>query len=150
MTKLELIKKYLALKSEFNAAEAFRTVVSEPFAAPVDLTPDDCEGLTNPAFIAKTARTGTCMLGDERDRSILLARLVKKNPNGRVGRYGRSDPGTGGGLKFSIWLPATIINAVEQAAAAAGVTRNRYIRTCIEEKLSLTESCTENKPSGRL
>lgn len=150
MTKIELIKKYLALKTEFGAAEAFRTVVSEPFAAPVDLTPDDCAVLTNSAFVAKTARTGTCVLGDERDRAILLARLIKKNPDGRVGRYGRLDPGTGGGLKFSIWLPATIINAVEQAAVAAGVTRNRYIRTCIEEKLASIESGAENKPSGRL
>lgn len=150
MTKIELIKKYLALKSEFGASEAFRAVVTQPFAAPVDLAPDDCEGLANASFIAKTARTGNCVLANERDRAVLLARLVKKNPTGRLGRYGRDDPGTGGGLKFSIWLPATIINAAEQAAAAAGVTRNRFIRMCIEEKLSLLEFGAEIKPSGRL
>lgn len=150
MTKIELIKKYLALKSELGAAEAFCSVVAEPFAAPVDLTPDDCEGLTNADFIAKTARTGSCVLADERDRAVLLARLVKKNPTGRAGRYGHGDPGTDGGLKFSIWLPAMIINAAEQAAAAAGVTRNRFIRTCVEEKLSRLECGAEIKPSGRL
>jgi diacylglycerol kinase family enzyme len=48
MTKIDLIKKYLAEKKRLGeAAAAFAAVVGVPFAAPVDLSPADCVGLVD-------------------------------------------------------------------------------------------------------
>ena len=63
MTKIDLIKKFLAEKKRLGeAGAAFSAVVAEPFAAPVDLSPADCEGLDNGEALAKYAYTGYAMV----------------------------------------------------------------------------------------
>lgn len=131
MTKIDLIKKYLAEKKRLGeAAAAFAAVVGVPFAAPVDLSPADCEGLVDGETLAQTAYTGNAIVANADDRRKLLARLVAANPHGR-GRPSRD----GEQQKITISLPREIIGAVDEVATTAGVSRQKWIREAIERFL---------------
>lgn len=131
MTKIDLIKKYLAEKKRLGeAAAAFASVVAEPFAAPVDLSPSDCAGLDNGEALARNAHTGTATVESLDGRRKLLARLIAANPHGR-GRPSKS----GEQQKITISLPRELIGAVDAASARAGVSRNKFVRDIIEKFL---------------
>ena len=131
MTKIDLIKKYLAEKKRLGeAGAAFASVVAEPFAAPVDLSPADCEGFVDGEAIARTAYTGNAIIADVDDRRKLLARLVAANPHGR-GRPSRD----GEQQKITVSLPREIVGAVDEVAARAGVSRQKRLRDAIEKFL---------------
>ena len=131
MTKIDLIKKYLAEKKRLGeAAAAFASVVAEPFTAPVDLSPADCEGLVDGETLARTAYTGNAIVANADDRRKLLARLIAANPHGR-GRPSRD----GEQQKITISLPREIVGAVDEAAATMGVSRQKWLRDAIEKFL---------------
>ena len=131
MTKIDLIKKYLAEKKRLGeAAAAFAAVVAEPFAAPVDLSHADCEGLVDGEALARTAYTGNAIVANANDRRKLLARLIAANPHGR-GRPSRD----GEQQKITVSLPREIIGAVDEAAARFGISRQKWLRDAIERFL---------------
>lgn len=131
MTKIDLIKKYVAEKKRLGeAAEAFASVVAEPFTAPVDLSPADCEGLSDGETLARTAYTGNVIVANADDRRKLLARLIAANPHGR-GRPSRD----GEQQKITISLPREIVGAADDAAATMGVSRQKLLRDAIEKFL---------------
>ena len=131
MTKIDLIKKYLAEKKRLGeAAAAFATVVADPFAAPVDLSPADCEGLVDGETLARTAYTGNAIVANVDDRRKLLARLIAANPHGR-GRPSRD----GEQQKITVSLPREIVGAIDEAAARAGASRQKWLRDAIEKFL---------------
>lgn len=133
MTKIDLIKKYLAEKKRLGeAAAAFATVVAEPFAAPVDLSPADCEALVDGETLARTAYTGNAIVANAGDRRKLLARLIAANPHGR-GRPSRD----GEQQKITISLPRETVGAVDEAATTAGVSRQKWIREAVETFLRI-------------
>jgi hypothetical protein len=86
MTKIDLIKKYLAEKKRLGEAAAFAAIVAEPFTAPVDLSPADCKGLFDGETLARTACTGNAIVANSDDRRKLLARLIAANPHGADAR----------------------------------------------------------------
>ena len=128
---MDLIKKYLAEKKRIGeAAAAFASVVAEPFTAPVDLSPADCEGLADGEGLARTAYTGNAIVANADDRRKLLARLIAANPHGR-GRPSRD----GEQQKITVSLPREILRIVDEAATAAGFSRQKWLRRAIEEAL---------------
>lgn len=131
MTKIDLIKKYVAEKKRVGGAgDAFAAIVAEPFAAPVDLSPADCEGLADGETLARTAYTGNAIVANVDDRRKLLARLIAANPHGR-GRPSRD----GEQQKITVSLPREILGAVDEAAARAGSSRQKWLRDAIEKFL---------------
>lgn len=131
MTKIDLIKKYVAEKKRLGAAGgAFDAIVAEPFAAPVDLSPADCEGLDDGETLARAAYTGNAIVANVDDRRKLLARLIAANPHGR-GRPSRD----GEQQKITVSLPREIVGAVDEAATAGGVSRQKWVRDAIEKIL---------------
>lgn len=131
MTKIDLIKKYLAEKKRLGeAGAAFAAVVAVPFAAPVDLSPADCEGLADGETLARTAYTGNAIIANADDRRKLLARLIAANPHGR-GRPSRD----GEQQKITISLPREMLGIVDEAAAAVGLSRQKWLRRAVEEAL---------------
>ena len=135
MTKIDLIKKYLAEKKRLGeAAAAFAAVVGVPFAAPVDLSLADCEGLVDGETLARTAYTGNAIVANVDDRRKLLARLIAANPHGR-GRPSRD----GEQQKITISLPRETVGAVDEAATTAGVSRQKWIREAVEKFLRVNK-----------
>lgn len=131
MTKIELIQKYLAEKKRLgDARAAFTAIVAEPFAAPVDLTANDCANLDDGEALAKYAYTGHATVESIADRRKLLARLVAANPHGR-GRPAKA----GQHAKITLSLPRELVGAVDDAATKAGISRNKWLRDVVEEKL---------------
>lgn len=131
MTKIDLIKKYLAEKKRLGeAAAAFASVVAEPFAAPVDLSSVDCEGLVDCETVARTAYTGNAIVANVDDRRKLLARLIAANPHGR----GRPSS-DGEQQKITISLPREILRIVDEVAKASSVSRQKWIREAVEQAL---------------
>jgi hypothetical protein len=133
MTKIDLIKKYLAEKKRLGeAAAAFTAVVAEPFTAPVDLSPADCAGLDDGEALAKYAYTGYATVEDLDDRRKLLARLIAANPHGR----GRPSS-DGEQAKVTISLPREMLRIVDEVAKASGVSRQKWIRKAVENFLRI-------------
>ena len=131
MTKIDLIKKYLAEKKRLGeAAAAFAAVVGVPFAAPVDLSLADCEALVDGETLARTAYTGNAIVANVDDRRKLLARLIAANPHGR-GRPSRD----GEQAKLTLSLPREMVGIVDEAATAAGLSRQKWLRRAVEEAL---------------
>lgn len=131
MTKIELIKKYLAEKKRLGeAGAAFAAVASQPFFAPVDLTASDCVELDDGEALAKYAYTGYATVESLADRRKLLARLIAANPHGR-GRPAK----TGQHVKITLSLPRELVGAIDQVAKDASVSRNNFIRKAIESAL---------------
>ena len=131
MTKIDLIKKYLAEKKRIgDAAAAFAAVVAVPFAAPVDLAPADCEGLADGETLARTAYTGNAIIANADDRRKLLARLIAANPHGR----GRPSS-DGEQAKLTLSLPREMVGIIDEAATAAGLSRQKWLRRAVEEAL---------------
>lgn len=131
MTKIDLIKKYLAEKKRLGeAGAAFEAVSGVPFAAPVDLAPADCEGLVDGETLARTAYTGNAIVANVNDRRKLLARLIAANPHGR-GRPSSS----GEQAKLTLALPREMLGIVDEAAATAGLSRQKWIRQAVEDAL---------------
>lgn len=135
MTKIELIKKYLAEKKRLGEARAaFAAVVAKPFPAPVDLTANDCAGLDDGEALAKYAYTGYATVESLADRRKLLARLIAVNP------HGRGRPATAGQhIKITLSLPRELVGVVDEAATKAGVSRNKWLRDAVEKKLKNEE-----------
>ena len=133
MTKIEIIKKYLAEKKRLGeAAAAFASIVAEPFTAPVDLSPADCDGLADGETLARTAYTGNAIVANVDDRRKLLARLVAANPHGR----GRPSS-DGEQAKVTISLPREMLGIVDEVAKASGVSRQKWIREAVEKFLRI-------------
>lgn len=131
MTKIDLIKKYLAEKKRLGeAGAAFESLAGVPFAAPVDLSPADCEGLVDGETLARTAYTGKAIVANADDRRKMLARLIAANPHGR-GRPSRD----GEQQKITVSLPREIIGAIDEAASMMGVSRQKWLRDAIEKFL---------------
>ena len=133
MTKIDLIKKYLAEKKRLGeAAAAFASVVAESFTAPVDLSPADCEGLVDGETLARTAYTGNAIVANANDRRKLLARLIAANPHGR----GRPSS-DGEQAKVTISVPREMLRIVDEVAKATGVSRQKWIREAVEKFLKV-------------
>lgn len=131
MTKIDLIKKYIAEKKRLGGAgTAFECVAGEPFAAPVDLSPADCEGLVDGETLARTAYTGNAVVANADDRRKLLARLIAANPHGR-GRPSRD----GEQVKLTLSVPREIVGLIDEAAKRVGFSRNKWIREAVETAL---------------
>ena len=131
MTKIDLIKKYLAEKKRLGeAAAAFAAVVAEPFTAPVDLSPANCAGLDDGERLARTAYTGNAIVANADDRCKLLARIIAANPHGR----GRPSS-DGEQAKVTISLPREMLRIVDEVAKASGVSRQKWIREAVETAL---------------
>lgn len=131
MTKIDLIKKYLTEKKRLGGTgAAFDAVAGAPFAAPVDLSPADCEGLADGETLARTAYTGDAIVDNADDRRKLLARLIAANPHGR----GRPSS-AGEQAKLTLSLPREMLGVIDEAAATAGISRQKWIREAVEKKL---------------
>ena len=137
MTKIDLIKKYIAEKKRLGeAGAAFEALAGVPFTAPVDLSPADCAGLDDGEALAKYAYTGYATVENLDDRRKLLARLIAANPHGR-GRPSRD----GEQVKLTLSVPREIVGLIDEAAKRVGFSRNRWIREAVKNALKDGEFC---------